>query len=314
MSTTLSGIAPSVICLAERQHGVVAVHQLHDLGLDPVQVARLHAVHGWEQLTADVLRRTGSTPCAAQRVAAAVLDAGPGAVLSHDSAAAWWGHGGSPLERPVHVSTTRNSSRRRSLTRVHRVRRLEAQWVTDRLGVAVARPPLVALNLFAIHSYERASTVTDALWSQRLLTGRSIAMFLDVMGRRGRNGTAGLRRYLSERGEHYVPPDSGLESRVRSILDAAGIPMRRQVNSGDESVWIGRVDFRHPSLPLIVEVQSELHHTSLVDRRHDKRRIEALEAAGFEVVELTDELVWTDPAAVVAAVRAGLRRARERAA
>ena len=71
--------------------------------------------------------------------------------------------------------------------------------------------------------------------------------------------------------------------------------MRRQVDTGDEEGWIGRVDLRDPELPLIVEVQSERFHSSQIDHQLDARRIERLERAGLVVVQVTDIQAWHRP-------------------
>lgn len=93
------------------------------------------------------------------------------------------------------------------------------------------------------------------------------------------------------------------------ILAEAGLPeMRRQVNVGDELGWIGRVDLRDKERSLILEVQSERFHSSLIDQQVDARRIERLERAGFVVVEVTDVQVWHKPHEVVEAVRVGRHR------
>ena len=60
----------------------------------------------------------------------------------------------------------------------------------------------------------------------------------------------------------------------------------------------------------MIEIQSELYHSSLVDRRADDRRLAHLRASGFVVVEITDTLVWTRPDLVVAMVWEGIARAR----
>lgn len=296
--------------LAARQHGVIARYQLLEQGWDRPEVSRLCSHHGWEPASSRVLRRQGSPDTRSQRVSAAVLDAGPGAYLSHESAAAWLGHRGCRLERPVHVVTARHTRRSSPLARVHTVRFIDIRWVTDLGGVSVVRPELVALQLFAMHRYPRAERIVDSLWSQGLVSGASIAALLADMGARGRNGTAGLRHYFDERGVSYAPPDSGLESRTQQILDDAGIQVRRQVDVGAERHWTGRVDFVVVGTPVIIEVQSELYHSSMSDRAHDDRRIRELESGGFVVVELTNEMVWSDPHRVVTLVREGIRRSR----
>ena len=77
--------------LAERQWGVVSLAQLRALGIEygavkhRVRVGRLHRVHhGVYSVGHRALRVEG-------RRLAAVLACGPGAVLSHRSAASQWG-------------------------------------------------------------------------------------------------------------------------------------------------------------------------------------------------------------------------------
>ncbi len=297
--------------LAEAQHGLVRRQQARLLGLSDSSIDRLVTGPHWEPVTGQVIRRVGSAPNRGQRVLAAVLDAGPGARLSHRSAAAWWGVRGSPLE-PLQAVRTLRSHRRSPLCDIHVVRDLPDRWVTVLDGVPIVRPELAALHLFASCRELQAERWVETLWSLRLLDGRSLARFLEELGRRGRNGTAGLRRYLRSRGRGYTPAASSLEARVLQILREAGISMRRQVDSGGDT-WTGRVDFRHPSLPVILEVQSERHHTALVDTEADARRLRKLRADGFLVVEVTDVEVWTRPWVVLDRVRRALDAARRSA-
>jgi hypothetical protein len=305
---------PRALSLARRQHGVVAAHQLLAAGLSPQQVHRLRRSPGWSDAGRGVLVREGSHPGPGRRLAIAVLGVGPSAALSHESAAAWWGHPGCRLERPVHVVTDVRRDRPAGPARVHTVRRLDRRWLVVHDGICVARPELVALQLFASMGFERAERIVDTMWSMRLLSGASVGLFLHEVGRRGRDGTAGLRRFHAARGEDYQPPQSGLEARVTKVLGDAGIPVHLQADPGGQGHWSGRVDFRHTIEPLVVEVQSAIHHTSLTDRAADRRRHELLRSDGVELVEVTDDEVWNDPARVVTTVRRGLERARARRA
>jgi very-short-patch-repair endonuclease len=295
--------------LASTQHGVVASHQLRTLGLTSAQVGSMVDNYGWERVSGLVLLRRGSTPDARQRVSAAVLDAGPGAALSHESAAAWMGHRGSRLERPVHASTTRKLGRRNTLARIHEVRSLPAEFLIVHDGVTTVCAEMVALHVFATMRPERAARIIDSMWSRRMLSGRTIGRFLALFAKQGRNGIVALRAYYEERGDDYTPPDSGLEARTLAVLADAGLKMRRQVWVGDHERSIGRVDLAHPDLPLLVEVQSEMHHSSFSDRARDEVRLADLRTAGWTVVEIPEEWVWTDPALVVLAVREGIRQA-----
>ena len=290
------------------RHGVTSRAELRARGVTRNDLELMDRSRNWERPTAQTFRRVGSAHSEAQDLAIAVLDSGPDAVLSHVSSARWWGLTGCAL-RPVHV--TRHSSSRRSstLTVTHRVRALPDEYVTELDGIPIVRPELCALQLFAVCREARAERLTDSLWAMRLLSGPSVARFLARLGRSGRNGTAALRRYLERRGPDYIPPATGLESRVNQILHDAGIPVRRQVDSGSLTAWTGRVDFRHLWLPILIEVQSERYHSALLDQESDRQRIGSLEAAGYQVVEISDTEAWATPWTVVNKVRDAIRRA-----
>ena len=298
--------------LAESQHGVVARYQLRAVGLSNQQICRM-VHHGWDAVSAHVMRRAGSPPTAQQRVAAAVLDAGPTAFLGYQSACTWWTQQGAH-HHPVHVTLGATAGRSTPyLAVVHRMREVPERWVTELWGVRVARPELVALQLSATLHSDRAERLIDGMWSRRLLTGRSVGCLLEDLGARGRNGTAALRVYHDARGDDYVPPASGQETRMMFLAAKASVPLERQVNVGDDTNWLGRVDFRHPHLPLLVEVQSDFAHASKVDREADAVRIAGLEAAGFEVVKIVEAQLWQRGDEVVHMLRVGVGNARRRA-
>lgn len=112
-----------VLRLAERQWGVLARWQLLELDLTPAAItrwigaARLHRIYpGVYSIGHRIIPLAG-------RLLAAVLYAGPGAALSHATAAYWWEL--LPyLPKIVHVTSPRQ---RRSLAavRVHRAVRIE---------------------------------------------------------------------------------------------------------------------------------------------------------------------------------------------
>ena len=299
------------LLLAASQHGAVARWQLRTAGMSFSGIQQLDASRHWRAVTKEVLVREGSAATTAQRLMISVLDAGPRSYVSHLSGANRWGRPGCALF-PVHVVRLGSSRRTSRLARTHRVRSLPDHWVTRLEDIPIVRPELLSMQLFAVCSFERAERLTDRLWSDRLLSGPSLRRFLDEYGGvQGRNGAAGVRAYLDARGPDYIPPASGLEGRFMELMDAEGIAMRRQVDSGAEH-WTGRVDFRHPALPLIVEIQSERFHTALCDREADALRTKQLELDGFVVLEITDTQVWASPAETVRRVRDAIKVARDK--
>jgi very-short-patch-repair endonuclease len=137
---------------------------------------------------------------------------------------------------------------------------------------------------------------------------------LPEVARRGKPGIQLARAVLAER-----PPDrvrlTGVERRFEWDLTSAGISVpRRQVNLGGHS-WIGRVDYYDDPIKVIYEIDSALHHKSLIDQRNDERRDADMSAAGFnEVVRIDEEDVWYRPHVVRQAVLEARRKWSGRAA
>ena len=293
---------------ASRHNGVVHAEHLRRLGVDGRDLDLLRCSRHREWPTRSVGVRVGSPPTDAQRLTIATFTAGADAALSHLPAAGHWGLSGCSTRRPVAVRVGSVRVPPRGV-QLRLVRSLPEHWTTELDGVPIVRPELCALHLFADCRPERAARLVDRLWSLRLLSGPSLRRFVREMGRSGRNGTAGVRLYLDERGDDYTPPATGLESRVMEILLGVGIRVRRQVDAGSEVRWTGRVDFVIEGTSVVVEVQSEAYHLALTDREADAARRAELEAAGWTWVEVWDRDVWAAPQRVVEAVLDGIRRA-----
>ncbi len=295
--------------LAARYNGVVSTRLLRDHGVGPGEVRSIRGSRHWVEVEPNVMVRTGSPDSEERTLTVAVLGAGPGAALSHEPACWLWGQTACRI-RPVDVVRTARSGPRPDGVTVHTVRSLPDRWVAVLRGVPVVKPELCALQLFASCRPARAERLVERMWSMRLLSGPSLTRFIAQMGRRGRNGTAGVRAYLEERPADYVPSATNLETRTMQILRDAWITVRRQVDAGSERAWTGRVDFVVDGLPVVIEVQSQAFHTALTDAASDRKRREELEAAGWIWVEVWDHEVWSSPAVVVARVRAAIESAR----
>ncbi|MDP1819033.1 MAG: hypothetical protein Q8K58_03965 [Acidimicrobiales bacterium] len=311
--------------LASQQHGVVAVHQAEALGYTRRTRDVLVDGHRWARAAPRVLRLPGAPITDAQAALIAVLDAGPGAALRGESAAAWWAIPGNLL---LPAQVVRPRSRRDLWDRVgvaHQPLLLPADHVVVLQGIPTVVPCRALFDVAGTQRrgaeipwwVERMARMVDTAWAMRLVSGRSLHAMFGALARRGRPGIGVMRQVLEDRGLDYVTPASGLESRVAQILRRAGQPpLRRQVDSGDGDGWIGRVDFRDASLPVVVEVQSERFHTSRIDAQLDAHRRSLLATAGFEVVEILEFEVWHRPQEVIRKVAEGRRRvaARMRAA
>jgi very-short-patch-repair endonuclease len=300
---------------AARQHGLVARWQLKDLGVSRSAVAHAVRSRRLRWLSPRVLAVEGSPSTPAQMAMAAVLDASDAAVAL-SSALALRGVPGWRIE-PVHVLTTRQPHRGSPhLGIVHSTVRLEPEHVTVVDGIPVTTPARTLLDLSLRLRPAKLEDLCDDLLRRGFMTPRQLGAVADGLPDRPLPvGWAVLRRLASARPEGFVSTGSKLERRFEKILEEAGdAPFDRQVDVGDDSGWIGRVDFADRRLKVIVEVQGDAFHSTISDRRRDAERIARLQAAGWIVVEITEAEILRSPHVVLARVRAARSQARSLAA
>jgi len=280
--------------LAERQHGVLARRQARELGAGPDLVRRRIESPDWELMTPVVLRLVGTATTFRQRAMAATLDVGPGAAVSHESAACLWRLPGFPTSA-MHVSRTVGRS---SVARVHRTC-LPVEHVQRVEGVPVTSPARTIFDLAGVLHPGRTERALDNALGRRLTTVAELHQVTADLSARGRPGSAVMRRLLAARDASYIPPESNLERRFESILRAAGVhvPQRQRDVGGAE--WIGRADYLDPARKVVVEIESDIHHSTLLDEEADRRRDVALRAAGYRTVRVREFDVWHRPDEVV---------------
>jgi very-short-patch-repair endonuclease len=296
---------------ARRQHGVIERRQA--VALAPTRSAARHELgcDHWIAASAFVFRLRGSPDTTNQRLMIAVLGAGSGAVVSHHSAAALWGIPGASVQ-PTHLTVLRDTNRRgEGPVVLHRARRLGADQITELDGLPITRPERVPFDLANIgEPAARIERVIDRLWSDRLVSGRSLRRVHASLPKRGFRGTALMRDLLDARPDDWVPPASGLEGRTMRLLERAGLTRyERQVDIGGDE-WVGRVDFVNRRDRIIIEVQSDRHHAALSSRRDDQERFARLRAAGYEVVPVWEDEVWHRPDDFVQRVWQSVHRTR----
>lgn len=277
--------------LAERQYGVITFHQALACGLTPKQVHGLVVGGRWMTMAKGVYRVAGA-PCSwEQRLMALTLAAGPDAAASHRSAAALlqiWGF----RRDLVEVTTPRHQRRRgpHELGVIHRWRPFPAHHLTVIEGITTTRVARTLVDLAGVIHPKRAERAVDNCLAADIVSFHTIRGTFYELASRGRAGTACMRKILEDRGPQYIAPASEFEREFFAILDAAGLPRPvRQLDVGDDVDWIGRVDLAYPQFKVIVEVDSDRHHTSKLDREADAHRDQRLCAAGWRVVRVTED-------------------------
>ena len=241
---------------------------------------------------------------------ATVLGAGTRAALSHTSGGALWQLPGFRL-LPGHVTIDGLTGRTASIDgRLHRTTYLPDHHLTLVDGIPVLTPSRLLFQLAGSRSVRRMESLVDIAWARRLVSGRSLHTMCEELSEHGRDGMAVMREVLEARPIGYAPPESNLEARVQQVIRDHDLPaMRRQVELGGRE-WLGRVDFVAVELPLIVFVDGERWHSSVLDKTADARQQAALEAEGFVIVRIPEFEVWHDVPSVARRIRDGWTSAR----
>jgi very-short-patch-repair endonuclease len=290
--------------LARRQHGVVARRQLTDLGLATGAVnvrvvnGRLHLLHrGVYAVGHTMLSDKG-------RWMAAILAAGPGAVLSHTVAAALWEM--RPWrDRGLHVTT--RAQRTRPGIRFH-CSPLPADELTVHDGIPVTSPARTLFDLAGVVSLEQLRRAVNEAEIRRLWDAISLADLLDRHPRRP--GAAAVRAVIATPGAGVTR--SALEELFLGLLDDTRL-LRPETNV---ALWIGgrfiEVDCLWREQRVIVELDGYETHRTRTAYENDRARDRMLTAAGWHVMRVTWRQLHKEPEAIVRDLRALLMRPESR--
>ncbi|MGH8923929.1 MAG: hypothetical protein ACRDWA_04695, partial [Acidimicrobiia bacterium] len=181
-----------------RQYGVIGRRQIRAFGGTRTQVAHRIAKGILLPVTPEVLELTGSPPSDAKIALTAVLDAPPGAVLSHTSAAAWWQLPGFRIDQnDLHVLIPQQGTPRRGrLSIIHYHKDLPPGELMTLNGIPITSPALTIFHLAAILSLQRTTRACDNGWSMRLFDGLDLPHLLKRLASSGRNGIGPMRQIL----------------------------------------------------------------------------------------------------------------------
>jgi hypothetical protein len=282
--------------VANKQHGRVAAGQLIWLG-----IAR-STVHGWEEhgYLARVLPgvyAVGHTTCSrGADLWAAVLYAGPGGMLSHGTDAHWRGLI-DYAPRVIQVSTPRQV---RSLPGV-RVYGRRSGLVRDvHKGIPVTSIPEMMVDLAATSGLRVLNRALGQLDFRKLLDVNSL---LQACGS-GQRGSTRLREAIDAYEPRRKYANGHLEEDFLDLCKRRGLPLPL-LNLYVHDI---KVDAYWPEPRLVVELDSELNHSSPAQRRRDRRNDLELRGHGLTVVRYDWELVHERAAEVHADVVALLER------
>ncbi len=301
-----------VAALAAGQHAVFSLQQLRELGLSASAVHKRAACGSFHRrypgvyslVPAELLTREGHWM-------AAVLACGPGAVLSHVTAAALHELRRSDSEY-VHVTVPGRSRRTLPGLRVHRSTTLTEADVTEAKGIPCTT---VARTLFDLAEMISRRGLERAFDQSEILNQFDLRAIEDQLARNPTRRGAGIVRALLE--EHYIgstPTESELEEGFLALCRRAALPQPETqkwlaLHDGGPPI---RADFLWRAERVVVEVDGVRFHGTHQARPRDARRDQRLTVHDWRPIRTDWRQVFRRPAELEATLRALVRRPSRR--
>jgi hypothetical protein len=288
---------------ATRQYGVIARHQLVELGLTRHQIATMRASHRLHDIHRGVYAVGHRVLSQRSRWMAAVLACGPDALLSHRCAAALTNIRRTSLSY-VEVIVPQQRGRIDGV-RIHVSTRIQPQDRDKIDGIPCTSLARTLLDLATILPRREIERACDEAEVQELF---DLKAFEDLFARsRGCNGTTTLRAVLAEHRIGTTLTRRGLEEQTLRLLDRYGI-RRAEVNM---RVYCRpgvspEVDFLWRRERLILETDGNQFHRTPRQIARDRRKEAELVRAGYRVLRATSGQVEHEPQSVALMVDAAL--------
>jgi hypothetical protein len=289
---------------ASRHHGVIPRAEAAAAGVSRRQWYAAIADGALEPLHPGVCRMFGAARTPLQRIQAAVLAAGPGALASHRSAARLWG-----IPRPDDDAVDVLLPRR---TRQATIAGVSVHRPRDLLDLAPShreriRTTNVLRTLCDLGAVDRAAVpgAVGHVVTTGLASPAALAAAIRRHGRRGRPGVPALRDALDEWVLDGKPVDSVLEPAMQRLLARFGLP------PAEFHPRIGghEVDFRIVDSPLVLECDGWATHGRERDQfERDRTRDADLAALGHVVLRFTYRAITTRPAKEAERIRRNVAR------
>jgi very-short-patch-repair endonuclease len=226
-------------------------------------------------------------------------------VVSHDTAAMWWGIELAHTPGTQHLTVPRNRGRRRDEKTGWQLHRCDL-GPTDKVlqeGIQVTSPLRTVIDCARLLPLPAAVAICDSALRKRLITRQELEEALASLrpgpGRRSVERVVGLAD--SKAG-------SVLESLLRILLWQYGLlPPATQMPIRIAGV-LGYFDFAWPALRLVVEADGFAFHSKREDLRRDCLRHNGLTVEGWWLLRFTWQDVVFFPGDVIAVVQQAMAR------
>jgi hypothetical protein len=285
--------------LASAQHGVLSREQALACGIRKGGLHRRTRAGRWRLVLPGVYGLPGAPPGWHRELMTACLWANGAA--SHRAAAALWALDGFD-PGVVEVTTARRVRNPAAPLVIHRSLVAEVD-IDRRLSIPVTTPARTLVDLGAVVGPDAVEAALDDALRSRLTSLPRLRWTLERCGGSGRRGAGVLRALLTRRTLGEIAPESPLERRTISLLEAAGLPPpARQHVIRERGRVVARVDVAYLEARLAIEVDGYRWHSGHAAWQRDLARRNALASRGWRVLHVTARSLDARPCDVVAEV------------
>jgi very-short-patch-repair endonuclease len=282
-----------ILTLAARQHGVLSIRQLADLGRSRSAISRSRARGQLLDVANGVVRVASSPVDFRQQCMTVQLQAERAGFIGGPTAGHLLGLRAMPTAQ-IHYTAPR--SFRRSLPTwadLHITRwydeTSDRQALTD--GLLVATPMRMLWGLAALFNHHRFERAAEDAWNLGLITPAEAARYLELHRCRGKDGVLRLETWLERALARSRPTQSNLERRLIEALEAVGLPEpARQYPLELLSGEVIHLDIAWPEVKLAVEPGAATFHSGALAVRRDQARDRACVELGWQVVRFDEEI------------------------
>jgi Transcriptional regulator, AbiEi antitoxin/Protein of unknown function (DUF559) len=303
-----AAIGRAVVELAASQQGILTRGQLLEAGLSN------GAIHRWEhsgrihRLFRGVYSVGSATVGERGRIKAAALASGPGAAVSHRSAAFLLGIG-ERSPRVVDVIPNRQGGRKIDGIRFHDVARPARDELVRVSGIVCTSAARTVVDLAGVYGEDGLRETFERAAAGGKLDLGAIQGVLDGGARR--RGAPCLRRVIEEwrpvaETAKYATVRSLFEAKLLPLIARSGLPMPLINAPVRTAERVLEVDLLWPDERFVVEADSRRHHATEVAFERDRKRDLDLMEVHYEVLRISWKQVEREPQRVFEVVRSEL--------
>jgi predicted transcriptional regulator of viral defense system len=228
-------LPPKVEQLSYNQKGIVRRGQLIELGISPSIIQRRVESREWQRLGDGVYATFTGESTRDAKLWTAVLQAGPGALLSHQTAAELHGFA-EGISSKIHISVPANRAPGRTMpirgVIIHRCRilrpdRIQAPWIVPRTGVEDTVLDLVAVAKTFDDAYSwicrgTADSLTIPFSLRKAMASRARLRWRTWLTEALADAESGINSALERRYVRDVEQSHGLPAAVRQAKQRTG--------------------------------------------------------------------------------------------